>query len=143
MESSTSIVLGSQGDSNTEPAGTQATVMDATWPQVRYWGESFALRGYKSVSSSQSWLAILNPLGPFIKIQTPRHYPRSTESECQGIRFHNVCICNQTNKQTKHWLKPLGQHQSYNNIYIIEVLKGREREGIESLLKETMMEKIP
>lgn len=105
VELGTSIVPGSQGDSNTEPAGPQATVMDATWPQVRYWGGSFTLRGYKSVSCSQSWLAILNPSRPFIKIQTPRHYPRSTESECQGIRFHNVCICkkqkqNKANKQT-------------------------------------------
>lgn len=62
------------------------------------WEGSFTLR--TQISEWLSSLAgYLNPMGPFIKVQTPRPSPRPTESESQEMRFWNVCALKRVSLQ--------------------------------------------
>lgn len=90
----------SLGNCNVQP-GLQTIDREARWPQIRYMGKgSFTLRGHKSVRGSQAWLAIRIPWRPFIEIQTPRPYPKHSESESQEMRFQNV-LCMKKKREEK------------------------------------------
>jgi len=77
--------------------------MEARWPQIRYMRQEF----YSDRTQISDWLeslaGYLNPMGPFIKVQTSRSYPRPTESESQEMRFWNVCVL--TTKKKKKSFK--------------------------------------
>lgn len=99
VESSISIFPRSLGDSNAQPK-LQPTDMEVRWPQIRYIRQEF----YSDRTQISDWLKILagylNPMGPFIKVQTSRPYRRPTESESQEMRFWTVCVLTTTTKKS-------------------------------------------
>lgn len=73
--------------------------MEARWPQIRYVRREFPSDRTQISDWLESLAGYLNPMGPFIKVQTPRPDPRPTESESQEKRFWNVCELTKKQKQ--------------------------------------------
>ena len=60
---------------------------DTCGKRVLPWGDTYQW------GASQACLAIRTPMGPFIKIQTPRPNPKPTKSESQEMRYHQNVLC--------------------------------------------------